>query len=145
MDRSSFPHRIGAVIARALLILHLGLLMWAVVGLVEWFAHSVPWTAVTNPLFPPWLLLLHWGSMLAASLVLSIGYLTRWPYTPWAMIPAYAAMAAVCAIETMGFLAHDLRHVAMAIEYAAYAIVLYLLHTLPAFTDRFSATRVRHT
>ena len=88
--------------------------------------------------------MLHWGSVLMASLIFSIGYLTRWRYTPWAMIPAYAAMAAVCAIETMGFLVHDLRHIAMAVEYAAYGTILYLLHTLPAFTDRFSVARVRH-
>jgi hypothetical protein len=120
-----------------LVLVHAALLVWALVGLIEWFALSVPWPIVSNALFPRWLLLVHWLAVLIASFVFLSGYALRWSDTPRAMAPAYSFMAVVCAIETFGFLTHSLRFVAMAFEYATYVLILIALHLLPGFTARF--------
>lgn len=44
------------------------------------------------------------------------------------MTAAYAAMAALCAVETFGFLVHDGRFLAMGLEYFAYLAILLFLY-----------------
>lgn len=39
-----------------LLLIHIGLGVWAAMGLAEWVGLAVPWPRVSNPLFPRWLL-----------------------------------------------------------------------------------------
>lgn len=126
-----------------LVVLHGGLLAWAVPGFVEWFAGDVPWPSLANPLFPDWLQLLHWLVVLSAAVLFLWGYATRWPATPRAMIPAYALMAAVCAIETFGYLTHPLRFVAMALEFAAYVAIPVMLNRAPSLAARFEPQRRR--
>lgn len=125
-------------LAIPLLAIHVGLLAWALVGLAEWTMGSVPWPAVSNPLFPRWLLLVHWLSVVAAALALLAGYARRWPGTPTALAAAYLLMAAVCAIETFGYLTHRMRFAAMAAEYAAYVLILLALWRAPALARRFT-------
>lgn len=110
-----------------LAVVHAGLGVWAIVGFAEWFAPSVPWARVSNPLFPRDILLLQWILVLCAAVVFLGGYATRWPTTPVAMGCVYAAMAALCAVQTFTWLQGDLRFVAMGAEYLAYAGILAFL------------------
>jgi len=132
----------GPLLSRSLplilVLVHVALLLWAVSGLIEWFVPIVPWPRLSNVLFPQWLLLLHWLAVLLAATVLLIGYVTRWPLTPKAMIPAYALMAVVCVIETFWFLTHSLRFVAMALEFCAYIVIPVALHRVPSLVARFA-------
>jgi hypothetical protein len=130
-------HSLNRLLPASLVVLHLLLLAWAVVGLVEWFLSQVPWPAISNALFPPWLLLLHWLAVLIASSLFLMGYVRRWSRTPELMIPAYAFMAFVCTIETVGFLTHSWRYLAMALELAAYAAIVLSLRRVPALASRF--------
>jgi hypothetical protein len=120
-----------------LVALHALLLGWALVGLVEWVLPEVPWPAVSNALFPRWLLLLHWLSVLGASVLFLAGYFLRWQRAPVLLIPAYAFMAAVCAVETFFFLTHPLRYVALVLEYLAYVLIPLALFRLPRFVRHF--------
>jgi hypothetical protein len=120
-----------------LVTLHALLLGWAVIGLAEWFLLDLPWPAVSNELLPRWLLLLHWLSVLGASLLFLLGYLLKWKRTPVLMIPAYSLMAIVCTIETIFFLTHPLRYVAMVLEYIAYVAIPFALLRLPSFVRHF--------
>lgn len=122
----------------ALLALHSGLLLWALVGLIEWFAPSVPWPALSNPLFPRWLLLLHWMAISIAAAIFLCGFLTRWPHTPNAMIPAYGFMAVVCTVETVWYLEHPLHYLAMVFEFAAYVVIPLAMHHEPRLAARFA-------
>jgi hypothetical protein len=117
--------------------LHALLFSWAAVGLAEWIVVEVPWPAITNPLFPRWLLLPHWLAVLGASALFLLGYTRRWQKTPALLIPAYAFMAAICAVETFFFLTHSLRYVAMVLEYVAYVLILLALYRVPRFVRRF--------
>lgn len=107
--------------------------VWALVGFAEWFMASTPWPRVSNALFPRDILFMQWTLTLAAALVFVGGYLLRWPYMPAALACVYAAMAALCALETFRYMTGDGRFVAMAAEYAAYAGILVFLFRAEPF------------
>jgi hypothetical protein len=116
-----------------LLVLHVALLVWALMGLAEWIFGAVPWPAVANPLFPRPMLLAHWLSVVLTTSVFLAGYALRWPGTPLAVAVGYAAMATVCLIETTQYLVHDGRWLSMGLEYAAYlGIGFYLFRSTHA-------------
>ncbi|MEQ8267839.1 MAG: hypothetical protein RH982_11620 [Parvibaculum sp.] len=103
-----------------LVVLHAGLLVWALMGFAEWFRVDVPLPHVANPLFPSGVLLAHWTSVLVTASLFLGGLALRWPATPTAVACGYAAMATVCLVETTTHLVHDTRWLAMGLEYAAY-------------------------
>lgn len=110
-----------------LLLIHIGLGVWAVMGLAEWVELAVPWRRVSNPLFPQWLLLLHWLVVASAAVVFIWGYVRRSDGLWRAMLWPYGLMAGVCAIETFGYLTHGGRFGAIAAEYLAYAGIVWWL------------------
>lgn len=119
--------KLAKAVLAGLVLLHVGLLVWALMGTAELLLGDVPWTPVANPLFPPLMLAGHWLSVLYTSIVFLLGTFYRWPLTPPATVAGYGAMALVCLIETTQFLVHDGRWLAMTLEYAAYiAITLFL-------------------
>ena len=126
------------IVVLLLLAVHFGLLLWALVGLLEWFAPTVPWPRVSNTAFPRWLLLLHWLAVMNSAATFLAGYLRRWAGTPRAMMLGYSVMAAVCVVETFWFLSGHGRFVAMALEFAAYIGISVLLLRMPGFTARFA-------
>jgi hypothetical protein len=128
---------IAKMLPSLLLALHLVLLLWAITGLIEWVLPSVPWPPFSNPLFPHWLLFFHWLSVIIASLGFLIGFAYRWRWTPKAVIPAYFFMGVVCTIETISFLTHPLRFLAMTAEYAAYVAIPLAMHFVPTLKGRF--------
>jgi hypothetical protein len=65
--------------------------------------------------------------MLLAAATFLGGYLARWRHTPAATAGAYAALATLCAVETVGFLREPRWYASMAIEYATYAAILIVL------------------
>lgn len=129
--------RIAIGLGWLLVLVHVLLAVWAVVGLAEMVFADVPWPRVSNELFPAPVLLAQWLSILVASFFYIAGYLRRSRYTPYAMAAAYAIMAAVCAVETFGYMISDKRFLAMALEYLAYAAILVFLFVNPAMRQRF--------
>lgn len=136
-DRPVAARRFGQALVAALLLLHVLLAVWAIVGLIEWFLPAVPWPRVSNPLFPPYVLLLQWLLILIAAGTFILGYARRWRRTPEAMLAAYAAMACLCAIETFWFLQHQARFIEMFVEYLEYAAVLVFLFNGGVMRERF--------
>ena len=69
--------------------------------------------------------------MLLAGGIFLGGYAVRWSGTPVAL--AYVCLAALCAVETFGFLVSRTRFLGMAVECAAYvAIVIFLFRATSA-------------
>ncbi|HEX5737602.1 MAG TPA: hypothetical protein VFY22_03770 [Hydrogenophaga sp.] len=124
-----------------LVVVHAILLAWAAIGMAEWLLPAVPWPLVSNPAFPPWLLLVHWLAVFTGAIAFLGGYIARWRATPAAVALAYAFMAVVCVIETFWFLTGVGRFVAMALEFATYIGIVVLLRRLPSFVNRFSGRR----
>jgi hypothetical protein len=114
-------------VGSVLVLVHLVVGGWAVVGLVELVELSPPWPRLSNPELPPAVLLVHWPLMLVAAVVFVGGYWRRWRAAPTAVAVAYGCLAAVCAVETFAFLTDSGRFASMAIEYATYATILVLL------------------
>lgn len=121
------PPIVGRIFAGLLILVHLGLAAWALVGFAEMIVADVPWQRLSNPLFGPGMLALQWSLILIAAVVFIGGYLRRWAKTPVAMAVIYGAMSLTCAWQTVFILEHDTRFREMGIEYAEYTIILLFL------------------
>jgi len=136
----------------ALVVVHIVLVVWCVLGLAEIILPELPLPKVGNPLFPASIQLAQWLLVLAVAAIFILGLAARWRHTPIAMTAGYALMAALCAVETIGYLKHDLRYPAMALEYAAYGVILLFLFRSPTARASFgprpgphSASKSAHT
>ena len=134
----SVPEIAARSIAWFILLIHAGLGVWALGGLIELAGLNVPWPSVTNPELPRGLLFLRWPLIAAAAAVFIGGYASRWRLTPWAMALIYGFMAAMCAYETFFILTNDSRFLAMAIEYTEYALILAFLFLSDYMRQRFA-------
>src|SRR5690606_31284090 len=120
-----------------LVLVHGFLLLWSAGGFLEMLLPRVPWKAFTNPDFPAWVLLIHWGSVLFASVGFLYGYIAQWSKTPQIMAVAYSMMAGVCVIETFGYMTSKTKYLAMGAEFLAYAVILLLLFRSRYFVEFF--------
>jgi hypothetical protein len=123
-------------VAVVLVVVHAGLLAWALTGFAEMVLATPPWQPISNPLFSTAMLLLQWSVVAAAALTFLVGYARRWPLLPAAMAAWYAVMAAICAWQTFFVLEHALRFVQMALEYAEYIAITIYLRASPYFQGR---------
>ena len=123
-------------IAIVLLVVHAGLLVWALVGFIEMVWANPPWPRVSNPLFSNTMLFLQWFLVTGAALTFLVGYSGRWPRLPAAMVAWYVAMGTVCAWQTFFILQHPSRFALMALEYAEYLTIALYLHLSPHIRAR---------
>lgn len=121
-----------------LILIHAFLLIWSVGGFLEMMLPEVPWKPYTNPAFPTWVLIIHWSSVLFASIGFLYGYFNHWGLTPQLMAVAYGLMALVCIVETFGYMTSDTKYLAMGMEFIAYTVILFLLFKSKYFTDHFN-------
>lgn len=129
----SFADRAIAVL---LVVVHAGLLVWAMTGFAKMAWATPPWPRVSNPLFSDAMLLLQWCVVAAAALTFLIGYACRWSRLRAAMAAWYVVMAAICAWQTFFILEHSSRFVQMALEYAEYVAIAIYLHVSPHIRSR---------
>jgi len=99
---------------------------------------KVPWKPFTNPEFPTWVLIIHWSSVLFASVSFLYGYFSQWSKTPQIMAVAYALMALVCIIETFGYMTNKTKYLAMGTEFLTYTVILLLLFKSKYFVAYFN-------
>lgn len=121
-----------------LVLVHGILLLWSAGGFLEMLLPRVPWKLFTNPEFPTWVLLIHWGSVLFASVSFIYGYFAQWSKTPQIIAVAYGMMAVVCVIETFGYMTSSTKYVAMSGEFLAYTAILLLLFRSDYFINYFN-------
>jgi hypothetical protein len=110
-----------------LLAVHGILAVWALAGFVEWFWATPPWNRISNVLFPRDILFMQWSLSLAGAAIFLIGYAIGWRFMPVALASAYAAMAALCAVQTFAYMESEHRFLALGLEYVAYAAILTFL------------------
>jgi hypothetical protein len=121
-----------------LFIIHCLLLLWSLGGFIEMISPKVFWQAFTNALFPFWVLIIHWSSVLFASVIFIYGYCVQWSKTPQLMTFAYGLMAMVCVIETFGYMTSKTKFIAMGAEFIAYSVILLLLYKSAYFENYFN-------
>jgi hypothetical protein len=132
------PAAIERTVAGLLVVVHAGLLAWALVGFAEMLLPAVPWRRVSNPLFSTPMLLLQWSLIALAATTYLTGFFLRWSHTPIAMAVLYGAMALVCAYQTFFILTSTTRFRAMAIEYGEYTLILAFLFLSKYMRARFA-------
>lgn len=119
------------------------LLVWAVLGFVEFFAPSVAF-GLQDPGFPRGTQFLHWLLLLLTGAIFVVGFLLRWIHTPFATITMYATLATLCFVETVDFEAFGggpTRFLFMTAEYVTYvALSVYLLRS-QHIAERFGTPR----
>lgn len=115
-----------------LLAVKAALLLWGLLGLLEYLSPSLAF-GLQNATFPPGTQLLHWLLLLLSGSIFVVGFLSRWQQTPYATITMYVALGTLCFIETVDFGAFGdapARFIIMAGEYAVYiALSVYLLRS----------------
>lgn len=113
-----------------MVLVHLLLVLWGVLGFVEYFFPAVPWISLQNPAFPAGMQFLHWLAILSGGSVFLIGYVTHWKHTAFAMALVYTMMATLCAVQTLDLMTNPGRYLAMVLEYIAYvSIALFLFRS----------------
>lgn len=122
-------------IGKALVVVHLVLLAWAIIGFAEMLLSAVPWPAISNPLFSSAMLLLQWVVVSAAAATFLLGYFRRWPRLPRAMVAWYVVMAVICAYQNFTILQHPTRFIEMTLEYAAYVAIGFYLFLSPTMRE----------
>lgn len=125
-------------IGYVLILVHGFLLLWSTGGFLEMVLPKVPWKPFTNPDFPTWVLIIHWSSVLFASVSFLYGYFSQWSKTPQIMAVAYALMALVCIIETFGYMTSKTKYLAMGTEFLTYTVILLLLFKSKYFMEYFN-------
>jgi hypothetical protein len=125
-----------------LLVVHAGLFVWAIAGIVEMIFPGAIWAELSNPLFSPAVLAAQWAAILLGATTFLLGYLRRWRRLPEALAVCYAIMAGVCAYETFALLRHDSRFAEMALEYAAYVVIVAYLYLSPAVRRRIAPASI---
>lgn len=78
------------------------LLIWGLLGLWEYISPSAA-LGLQNPNFPDGTQLLHWLLLILTGAIFVVGFLVRWPPTPFATVTMYATLATLCFIETLDF------------------------------------------
>jgi hypothetical protein len=134
------PRFADRAIAVVLVVVHIGLLVWALVGFIEMVWANPPWPRVSNPLFSSLMLLLQWFLVAGAALTFLVGYVGRWPRLPAAMMAWYVVMGAVCAWQTFFILQHPSRFAQMALEYAEYLTIAIYLQLSPHIRGRLATS-----
>lgn len=121
-----------------LILVHGFLFFWSTGGFLEMIFPKVPWKPFTNPEFPTWVLIIHWSSVLFASVSFLYGYFSQWSKTPQIMTVAYGLMALVCLIETFGYMTNKTKYLAMGTEFLTYTVILLLLFKSKYFIEYFN-------
>ena len=106
------------------------LLGWGVLGFLEYFTGWAPLMPLQNATFPSGTQFIHWLLITLAGSVFLTGYFLRWSYTPVAMMVLYAALATLCAIETLDFMENPSRYTDFVRECIYYILIsIYLVRS----------------
>tara|TARA_R100001163_G_C5010026_1_gene156298 strand:+ start:138 stop:566 length:429 start_codon:yes stop_codon:yes gene_type:complete len=117
---------------KLLLAISIFLLCWGLLGLVEYVFPTLN-MGLQNSRFPDGLQFAHFFAIILTGAVFVVGYLRKWPYTPFATITMYAVLATLCFVEVMDFGAFGggtMGVLTMLLEYAMYVgLSTYLLRS----------------
>ncbi|MCB1140003.1 MAG: hypothetical protein KDK23_14675 [Leptospiraceae bacterium] len=123
---------IGPIIAVILVLVHAGLLLWAITGLLE-FHPDWTRTNVSNPLFSPAMLLWQWLIVAATAVVYLALFAIHSNRLPETMAIFYGLLALTCVYQTFFILEHPGRFWQLALEIAEYTVILLILFHMPWF------------
>ncbi|MEM6662764.1 MAG: hypothetical protein AAF666_11380 [Pseudomonadota bacterium] len=125
---ASGAERASAAASYALLLIFTALLVWGVLGFVEYLFGLTLIAPLQNANFPPAVQFMHWAALTTAGTIYLAGYALRWRQTPFAMIAVFAMLWTMCVIETFDFMTAGHRYLVFVAECILYpAIAAFLL------------------
>lgn len=132
--------KIAAKIYMALLLLmSAGMLVWGLAGFFEYFTGIKPFIKLQNDAYPGGVQFVHWLLITLSGSIFLGGYITRWKWTPFAMITIFSNLAVLCTIETFDFMSAQWSFSSYFTE-----IVLYLVHATFLLQSAISKARFNH-
>ena len=90
-----------------LLIWAIGMFIWGLAGFFEYFTGMVPFVALQNAAYPKGVQFVHWLLITLSGTVFLFGYMTRWKWTPFAMMLLFSNLAVLCTIQTLDFMSEQ--------------------------------------
>jgi hypothetical protein len=125
-----FSERVSMGFSTLLLITFAGMLIWGILGFLEYLFGIVLTIPLQNADFPAGTQFFHWCLITSSGAVYLTGYVLRWKHTPYAMVVIFGMMATACFIETFDFMTSDTRYIAFVLEIASYLLIgTYLLRS----------------
>ena len=118
------------------------MLLWGVLGFLEYFTQEAIIVPLQNPTFPRGTQFIHWLLITLTGATYLYGYSQRWSYTPLAMCLLFGMLATMCFIQTFDFMVAPNRYLRFVTECSMYiGIVVYLLRS-SLMQDRFGKLQV---
>lgn len=106
------------------------MLGWGLLGFLEYFTGAAPLIPLQNPTFPSGTQFVHWLLIASSGAVFLAGYISRWRYTPIAMMVLFAGLVTLCAIQTFDFMENPGRYGDFARECTYYVLMsIYLVRS----------------
>ena len=128
---------LSLIFSYLLLLGALVMLVWGVLGFLEYLFGFAPFLPLQNPTFPKGTQLLHWLLITSSGAIYLAGYFARWRYTPFAMVVIYAMLATLCAVETFDFMQNPGRYGSFVRECIMYVIISIYLFRSQRMRARF--------
>lgn len=119
------------------------MLGWGLLGWLEYFTGLAPLMPLQNETFPPGMQTLHWILITASGAAYLVGYVTRWRYTPIAMLVMFTALATMCAVQTFDMLENPDRYRNFVQECINYIVISIYLFRSKRMRDRFGQLTIR--
>lgn len=118
------------------------LLSWGVLGFLEYLFGVVLLMPLQNPTFPQGTQFIHWLLITTAGATYIVGYLSKWKYTPIAMIVLYGMLATMCFIQTFDFMTNESRYTDFARECFYYIVISIYLVKSKRMQERYGRLEI---
>ena len=86
-------NRLSIAFSYLLLLYAVIMLLWGILGFVEYLAGIILLVPFQNPTFPAGTQFIHWLLITLAGVVYLAGYFTKWKYTPLTMVIVFSMLA----------------------------------------------------
>ena len=105
-----------------LLLSSAGMLIWGLAGFFEYFTGIVPFIELQNAAYPDGLQFVHWFLISLSGGVFLFGYISKWKWTPFAMVLLFSNLAVMCTIQTFDFMSDQWGYTPYFIELIMYGV-----------------------
>lgn len=118
---------LSKIFSYLLLLYAVGMLIWGVLGFIEYLLGLVIIVPLQNPTFPAGTQFVHWTLITACGAIYLYGYFYKWKFTPYAMTTIFAMLATMCTIQTFDFMTEEWRYQSYVNEIIMYILISYYL------------------
>lgn len=115
------------------------MLIWGLAGFFEYFTGITPFIKLQNNAYPSGVQFVHWLLISLTGSVFSVGYLTKWKWTPFVAVILFTNLGVLCTIQTFDFMSEQWSFTFYIVE-----MISYLLHSTFLLSSSLSISRFKH-